>query len=88
MGPKNRAKKIEHIVFDIYGMTAVNDLEAAVQPDEEGVVGGGLEDVLLGLHPVDVLVVRHQLLLDHLHRVDPLVLLQLHHQHLSGSQVH
>ena len=54
-----------------------------MESDEEGVVGGGLEDVLLGLHPVDVLVVRHQLLLDHLHRVDPLVLLQLHHQHLS-----
>ena len=61
----------------------MNDLEAAVQPDEEGVVGGGLEDVLLGLHPVDVLVVRHQLLLDHLHGVDALVLLQLHHQYLQ-----
>ncbi len=58
-------------------------LEARVQPDQERVVGGRLEDVLLRLHPVDVLVVRHQLLLDDLHGVDALRRLELHHQHLG-----
>lgn len=58
-------------------------LEARVQADEEGVVGGGLEDVLLRLHPVDVLVVGDEGLLYHLHGVDALCLLQLHHQHLG-----
>ena len=61
------------------------DLEAAVQPNEEGVVRGGLEDVLFRLYPIDILVVRHQLLLDHLHCVDAPVLLQLHHQHLQKT---
>lgn len=60
-------------------------LEAGVQPHQEGVVGGGLEHMLLRLHPVDVLVIRHQSLLDHLHRVHAFCALQFYHQHLEGD---
>ena len=62
---------------------SAGSLEAGVETHEEGVVGGRLEDVLLRLHPVDVLVVGDKLLLDHLHGVDPLGGLELHHQHLG-----
>ena len=41
-------------------------LEAGVQTDEERVVAGRFEHVFLGLHPVDVLLVVHLLLLDYL----------------------
>ena len=43
-------------------------------------VAGRLKNMLLRLHPVDILVIRHQLLLYHLHRVDPLSRLELHHE--------
>ena len=45
-------------------------------------VAGRLKNMLLRLHPVDVLVIRHQLLLYHLHRVDPFRRLELHHEDL------
>lgn len=54
-----------------------------MQTHEERVIGGRLEDVLLRLHPVNVLVVGDQRLLDHLHRVDSPRALQLDHQHLG-----
>lgn len=57
-------------------------LEARVQPHQKRMIGRRLEHMLLGLHPVDVLVVRHQRLLDHLHRIDAARAAQLHHQHL------
>lgn len=62
---------------------ATRRLEARVQADQERVVRSDLEDVLFGLHPVDVLVVAYQRLLDHLHRVDALGLLQFDHHHLG-----
>lgn len=78
-----------HVVHQITATYELDDkeqttrrLEARVQADQERVVRGDLEDVLFGLHPVDVLVVAHQRLLDHLHRVDALGLLQLDHHHL------
>ena len=58
-------------------------LEAGMETHQERVVGGCLEHVLLCLDPVNVLVVGDQLLLDHLHGVDPLGGLELHHQHLG-----
>lgn len=41
-------------------------LETGVKPNQEGVIGGGLKYVFFRLHPVDILVVRDQRLLDHL----------------------
>jgi hypothetical protein len=58
-------------------------LEAGVEADEEGVIRGRLEHVLLRLHPVDVLVVGDQGLLYHLHSVNALRLLQLDHEDLG-----
>ena len=58
-------------------------LEARVQPYQERVIRGGLEDVLLRLHPVNILVVRYQRLLDYLHRVDALRRLELDHEDLG-----
>ena len=41
-------------------------LEAGMEAHKEGMVAGCLEDMLLRLHPVNVLVVCHQFLLYHL----------------------
>ena len=40
-------------------------------------VGGLFKDMLLRLHPVNVLLVHNKLLLDHLHCINTLCLLQL-----------
>lgn len=58
-------------------------LEARMQTDEERMIGGRFEDVLLRLHPIDVFVVGDQRLFDHLHGVDALRLLQFDHQHFG-----
>ena len=58
-------------------------LEAGVQAHQERMIGGLLEHVLLGLHPVDVLVVVDDRLLDHLHRVAFLGLLVLGEEHFG-----
>ena len=58
-------------------------LEARVESHKERVVGGCLEDVFLRLHPVDVLIIRHHLLLDDFHGVNASRLLQLNHQNFG-----
>lgn len=62
-------------------------LEARVQPHKEGMVGGGLEHMLLCLHPIDVLVVCYQRLLDHLHCIHAFCALQFYHQDLEGDEI-
>lgn len=57
-------------------------LEAGVQAHQKRMIWGRLKHVFLCLHPIDVLIVCHQGLLDHLHGVNPLSTLQLHHQDL------
>ena len=66
-----------------YAWLRVPHLEAGVKTNEEGMISSSLEDVFLCLHPVDVLVIRHQLLLDHLHGVDPPCRLELDHEDLG-----
>ena len=65
-----------HVVHQVAAAQVLDDeeearlgLKARVQADQERVVRGLLEHVLLRLHPVDVLVVVHNGLLDHLHGV-------------------
>ena len=58
-------------------------LEARVKSNQEWVVACCLKDMLLGLHPVNVLVVCHQLLFNHLHCIDPLGRLQFDHKDLG-----
>lgn len=57
-------------------------LETRMEANEEGMIRGCLEYVLLRLHPVDILVVRYQCLLYNLHSIDPLCTFKLDHEYL------
>ena len=54
-------------------------LEAGVQAHEERIVRGRLEDMFLGLNPINVLVIVNERFLDDFHSVNSLGRLQFHH---------